>query len=71
MWLRDILPKDIEDNGYRARILVYGYDTTLNGSRSYAGVDVHSKQFLEAVMGARGRVRKSSALTTGPFVYQK
>ncbi|KAI5839391.1 hypothetical protein DFP73DRAFT_613959 [Morchella snyderi] len=53
MWLRDLLPKDMEDNGYMARVLTYGYDTTLNGSHSYAGVNDHSKQFLEAVKGAR------------------
>ncbi|KAI5838888.1 hypothetical protein DFP73DRAFT_563574 [Morchella snyderi] len=55
MWLRDLLPKDMEDNGYRARIFTYGYDTKLNGSHSHAGVDHYSKQFLEAVKGARSR----------------
>lgn len=71
MWLRDLLPKDIEDNGYSVRILTYGYDTTLNGSHSYAGVDDHTTQFLEAVKGARGRVRKTSALGADPHTHMK
>ncbi|KAI5839423.1 ankyrin repeat-containing domain protein [Morchella snyderi] len=55
MWLRDYLPGDLEHNGYRARILTYGYDTTLIASHSHAEIYHFSKQFTEAVKGARSR----------------
>ncbi|KAI5839139.1 hypothetical protein DFP73DRAFT_614623 [Morchella snyderi] len=55
MWLRDLLPNDMERNGYRARVFTYGYDTKLNGCHAYAGVEDHSKQFLEAVRGPRSK----------------
>ena len=34
MWLRDCLPQDLQG----ARILLYGYDTSLLGSQSFQGI---------------------------------
>ncbi|KAL0633451.1 hypothetical protein Q9L58_007664 [Maublancomyces gigas] len=53
MWLRDFIPDDLLENGYNARILVYGYDTKLVGSTSDASIYEISKQFLEAVKDTR------------------
>lgn len=49
MWLRDIIPIDLPN----ARILTYGYDTKLAGSKSNARISEYAKQFLETVMDAR------------------
>jgi hypothetical protein len=45
MWLRDFLPerKAIKDT---ARILLYGYDSRIEGSTSTASVDDYAKRML-------------------------
>lgn len=35
MWLRDSLPKDLD----RARIMLYGYDSALLGSKSFQSMN--------------------------------
>ncbi|KAI5850552.1 ankyrin repeat-containing domain protein [Morchella snyderi] len=65
MWLRDFLPSDMEENGYRARVFTYGYDTTLIGSHSHAGIDHFSKQFIEAVKGARSKCSSRPLILIG------
>lgn len=45
MWLRDFLPEKVPD----ARILIYGYDTTLPGSQSEASVTDLSRKLLESI----------------------
>ena len=49
MWLRDFLPQSIPN----ARILTYGYDTRLPGSRSEASILELSKRFLESIKTTR------------------
>ncbi|KAL0632553.1 hypothetical protein Q9L58_008574 [Maublancomyces gigas] len=53
MWLRDFIPEDLQENLLNARVLTYGYDTKLAGSKSNAYIDDFAKQFLEAVTDAR------------------
>lgn len=55
MWLRDFLPVDLQNEGHQARVLTYGYDTTLVGSKSNASISDLSKQFLQLLKGARLR----------------
>lgn len=50
MWLRDYLPDAVPD----ARILTYGYDTKLQGSKSSASILDLAMSFLEVVKTARG-----------------
>lgn len=49
MWLRDFLPENITN----ARILTYGYDSTLLGNHSTASIREFSRNFLEALTAAR------------------
>lgn len=49
MWLRDFIPTDLP----HARILTYGYDTTLAGSKSNARISDYAKEFLATVIDAR------------------
>lgn len=42
MWLRDFLPKDIPN----ARVLVYGYQATLQKSKSAAGIQEYTATFI-------------------------
>ncbi|KAL0631451.1 hypothetical protein Q9L58_009683 [Maublancomyces gigas] len=49
MWLRDMIPIDLPN----ARILTYGYDTTLPGSKSNAQISEYANQFLESLKDAR------------------
>lgn len=53
MWLRDFIPEDLQENLLNARVLTYGYDTKLAGSKSNAYINDFAKQFLEAVTDAR------------------
>ncbi|KAI9763914.1 MAG: hypothetical protein M1840_009026 [Geoglossum simile] len=54
MWLRDFLPESITN----ARILSYGYDTILPGSRSTASILELSRKFLESVKAIRSQREK-------------
>jgi hypothetical protein len=49
MWLQDFLPEMVPT----ARILIYGYDTRLEGSNSYASILDLAKGFLQAVKTVR------------------
>ena len=49
MWLRDFLPQSIPNT----RILTYGYDTKLPGSRSEASILELSKRLLESIKTIR------------------
>lgn len=51
MWLRDFLPGDSFD--LKARVMIYGYDTKLQGSQSEQGITDLSKSFLETVKSSR------------------
>jgi hypothetical protein len=50
MWLRDFLPEFVPT----ARILIYGYDSQLKESSSFASIFEFAKQFLDAVKTIRG-----------------
>jgi hypothetical protein len=50
MWLRDFLPEVIPT----ARILIYGYDSKLKGSKSFASIHDFAKRFLDEVKTVRG-----------------
>ncbi|KAF8252047.1 hypothetical protein K440DRAFT_658315 [Wilcoxina mikolae CBS 423.85] len=49
MWLRDFLPDMVP----KARIMIYGYDTRLDGSNSYASIIDLAKGFLQEVKTVR------------------
>lgn len=49
MWLRDFLPTSIPN----ARILTYGYDTKLPGSRSNSSILQLSRRLLESIKTTR------------------
>lgn len=49
MWLRDFLPENVPN----ARILTYGYDSTLLNNNSNASILEFSQNFLEALKAAR------------------
>lgn len=50
MWLQDFLPDSVP----RARILTFGYDTKLPGSKSEASITDLSRRLLESIKSARG-----------------
>ena len=50
MWLRDSLPGDLPG----ARILIYGYDTGLEGSRSFQTMIDLASQFRNHIQAIRG-----------------
>lgn len=52
MWLRDYLPKDLQN---RARILIYGYPSTLRGSHSRSSLGDYSACFMQDLMGIRSQ----------------
>lgn len=52
MWLRDFLPGDTSDP-LKARIMIYGYNTQLQGSQSEQGITDLSKSLLEATKSCR------------------
>lgn len=49
MWLRDSLPNDLPG----VRILLYGYDTELQGSSSFQGIKDVGNRFSNAVRTVR------------------
>lgn len=49
MWLRDILPTDLP----HARIMTYGYDTKLTGSKCNARISDYAREFLATIIDAR------------------
>jgi len=52
MWLRDSLPQDLPG----ARILIYGYDTRLEGSQSFQDVRTLAGQFRNQIKAIRGQL---------------
>lgn len=51
MWLRDYLPKDIQN---QARVLIYGYDSQLNGVHAAKSIILDfSKTFIQSLMDIR------------------
>lgn len=54
MWLRDSLPRDFPG----CRIIIYGYDTKLQGSRSFQSLLDIGKKFQTAVRQVRQDARK-------------
>lgn len=51
MWLRDALPKDLSC----ARILIYGYDTSLVNSESFQNISDVGKRLRKAILDVRRR----------------
>ena len=49
MWLRDSLPYDLKG----ARILLYGYDTSLIGSQTFQSIDDIAIDFCERIRAIR------------------
>src|SRR5947207_12319847 len=60
MWLRDSLPHDLPG----ARILIYGYDTRLEGSQSFQNVTTLAGQFRNQIQAIRGVSPISSGICT-------
>jgi hypothetical protein len=52
MWLRDSLPRDVPGT----RILTYGYNSDLVGSKSFQGIEAIASEFVALL----GRVRQVS-----------
>lgn len=52
MWLRDSLPRDLPGT----RILTYGYNSDLVGSKSFQGIEAIASEFVALL----GRVRQVS-----------
>ncbi len=51
MWLRDYLPKDIQD---RARILIYGYESQLDGAKTAKSIlSDFGSAFIQNLMDIR------------------
>jgi hypothetical protein len=51
MWLRDYLPKDIQN---RARVLIYGYDSQLNGANAAKSIiSDYGNSFIQSLMDLR------------------
>lgn len=64
MWLRDSLAHDIPN----MRIFIYGYDTQMDGSASFANLDDLANEFQERIKSIRNypRLRRTKILTTNP-----
>ncbi|KAI5839078.1 ankyrin repeat-containing domain protein [Morchella snyderi] len=56
MWLRDLLPVHVTN----ARILTYGYDSTLFGNESHASIHEFSQLFLQALATIRTSEKEQS-----------
>lgn len=52
MWLRDGLPSDLEG----VRVLLYGYDTTLVGSKSFQDLEALASTFRRALISLQQSV---------------
>jgi len=65
MWLRDFLPQFVPT----ARILIYGYDSRLEGSTSLASIFEFARKFLETVKSIRGPM--VSRITMGKVLHFK
>lgn len=64
MWLRDSLARDIPN----MRILIYGYDTQMDGSTSFANLDDLANEFQERIKSIRSypRLKRSKVPTSNP-----
>lgn len=64
MWLRDSPPRDIPN----MRILLYGYDTQIDDSTSFANLDDLANEFQERAKSTRNypRLERSGLPTTSP-----
>ncbi|KAL7895102.1 hypothetical protein HDV64DRAFT_287730 [Trichoderma sp. TUCIM 5745] len=64
MWLRDSLAHDIPN----MRILIYGYDTQMHGSTSFANLDDLANEFQERIKSIRSypRLKRSKISSTSP-----
>ncbi|KAF8541865.1 hypothetical protein BDD12DRAFT_730767 [Trichophaea hybrida] len=58
MWLRDFLPSDIQG----LRILLYGYDSALQGSTNTSSIQQYGRQLLDAVNNSRAEQEKHRPL---------
>ena len=59
MWLRDYLPKDVA----KARVLIYGYPSQLQGSASNGILADHSNNFIHRLLSMRESARVSTPLS--------
>ena len=50
MWLRDCLPDDLPN----AQIWIFGYDSKLNGSQSFQGLEDLASHFRSQIAAIRG-----------------
>ena len=55
MWLRDSLPRDLPGT----RVLIYGYDSELVGSKSFQGIEAIASGFV----GSLRRIRQVSRVS--------
>jgi len=56
MWLRDILPEQMPN----ARIMVYGYNSSLISDASISRVQEHARLFVQSLQDCRRRDRVRS-----------
>ena len=59
MWLRDYLPRDIA----KARVLIYGYPSQLQGSASNGILADHSNNFVHRLLSMRESARVSTPVS--------
>jgi hypothetical protein len=55
MWLRDYLPQDIKS----ARIVLYGYPSRVDASKSVEKIEDIARQFLERLINFRQHTKVS------------
>ena len=64
MWLRDTLPKDLPN----LRVLLYGFDSGLNGSESILNVSTIAETFIGHLRGLRSKLQVSG-IDCNEFVF--
>lgn len=66
MWLRDYLPRDIQN---RARILIYGYESQLHGANTAKSIiSDYGNSFIQSLMDLRDHPSvRSSPSPLPPF----
>lgn len=59
MWLRDALPRDLKG----ARVLIYGYNTTIADSKSFQDLEALASTFRRALVSIRRQQIVSAEFT--------
>lgn len=56
LWLRDFLPRQLNDSGIKSRIMSYGYDSDTAFSKSVTDIDDAASMLLDRLEGDRQSV---------------